>query len=86
MTLAVLCTGMLQSLKIWGPGSNAARRRCSAAPSDLPKSGGAAAPPASHLGACLYKQQNQIFIFDQNWRPFSSVDLVRLRLKNSPRE
>ena len=27
-------------------GSNAARRRCPAAPSDLPKSGGAAAPPA----------------------------------------
>ena len=32
--------------KSGGTGSNAARRRCPAAPSDLPKSGGAAAPPA----------------------------------------
>ena len=36
-----------------GAGSNAARRRCPAAPSDLPKSGGAAAPPAPPLGASL---------------------------------
>jgi hypothetical protein len=40
-----LSSGMSQSLKIWGAGSNAARRRCQAAPSDLPKYGGAAAPP-----------------------------------------
>ena len=45
---------MLQSLKIWEAGSNAARRRCPAAPSDLPKSGGAAAPiPAPTLAASL---------------------------------
>ena len=30
------------------------RRRCPAAPSDLPKSGGAAAPPAPPFGASLF--------------------------------
>ena len=46
--------GMLQSLKIWGgAGSNVARRHCLAAPSDLPKSRGAAAPPAHPLATCL---------------------------------
>ena len=44
---------MHQGSKIRGAGSNAARRRCLAAPSDLPKSGGAAAPPAPPLGASL---------------------------------
>ena len=39
-------SGMCQSLKIWGASSNAARRRCPAAPSDLPKSEG---PPVPHL-------------------------------------
>ena len=48
---------MLQSLKIWGADSNVARRRCPAAPSDLPKSGGAAAPPAPPLGASLVLSQ-----------------------------
>ena len=40
---------MWQSLKIWGGRkySNAACRRCPAAPFDLPKSGRAAAPPAA---------------------------------------
>ena len=46
--------GMLQSLKIWGAGSNAARRCCLAVPSDLPKSGGAAAPSAPSLAASLH--------------------------------
>ena len=44
---------MQQGSKIWGAGSNAARRRCPAAPSDLPKAGGAAAPPAPPLAAPL---------------------------------
>ena len=44
---------MLQSLKIWGAGSDAVRCPWPAAPSDLPKSGGAAAPPASPLATCL---------------------------------
>ena len=37
--------GCNKGQKSGGAGSNAARRRCPAAPSDLPKSGGAAAPP-----------------------------------------
>ena len=45
--------GCTKGQKSWGAGSNAARRRCPAAPSDLPKSGGAAAPPAPPLGASL---------------------------------
>ena len=46
----VYYTGMSQGLKIWGACSNAARRCCPAVTSDLPKSGGAAAPP---LATCL---------------------------------
>ena len=45
--------GCTKGQKSGGAGSNAARRRCPAAPSDLPKSGGAAAPPAPPLGASL---------------------------------
>ena len=45
--------GCTKGQKSGGAGSNAARRRCPAAPSDLPKSGGAAAPPASPIGASL---------------------------------
>ena len=37
--------GCRKGQKSGGAGSNAARRRCPAAPSDLPKPGGAAAPP-----------------------------------------
>ena len=37
--------GCCKGQKSGGAGSNVARRRCPAAPSDLPKSGGAAAPP-----------------------------------------
>ena len=41
--------------KSGGAGSNAARRRCPAAPSDLPKSGGAAAPrAATHISHDKY--------------------------------
>ena len=47
--------GCTKGQKSGGAGSNAARRRCPAAPSDLPKSGGAAAPPAPPLVACLHK-------------------------------
>ena len=39
--------GCTKGQKSGGAGSNAARCRCPAAPSDLPKSGGAAAPPCS---------------------------------------
>ena len=47
--------GCNKGQKSGGAGSNAARRRCPAAPSDLPKSGGgAAAPPAPTLAASLY--------------------------------
>ena len=46
--------GCTKGQKSGGAGSNAARHRCPAAPSDLPKSGGAAAPPAPPLGASLY--------------------------------
>ena len=45
--------GCSKGQKSGGAGSNAARRRCPAAPSDLPKSGGAAAPPAPPLAAPL---------------------------------
>ena len=45
--------GCTKGQKSGGAGSNAGRRRCPAAPSDLPKSGGAAAPPAPPLGASL---------------------------------
>ena len=41
-----LLQGCSKGQKSRGAGSNAARRHCPAAPSDLPKSGGAAAPPA----------------------------------------
>ena len=46
--------GCTKGQKSGGAGSNAARRRCPAAPSDLPKSGGAAAQPAPPLGASLH--------------------------------
>ena len=49
--------GCTKGQKSGGAGSNAARRRCPAAPSDLPKSGGAAAPPAPPLGASLQPKQ-----------------------------
>ena len=52
---------MQQGSKIRGAGSNAARCRCPAAPSDMPKSGGAAAPPASHLAACLNKESRLLY-------------------------
>ena len=47
----ILChmQGCSKGQKSGGAGSNAARRRCPAAPSDLPKSGGAAAPLAESL-------------------------------------
>ena len=45
--------GCTKGQKSGGAGSNVARRRCLAAPSDLPKSGWAAAPPAPPLGASL---------------------------------
>ena len=45
--------GCTKGQKSGGAGSNAARRRCPAAPSDLQKSGGAAAPLAPPLVACL---------------------------------
>ena len=45
--------GCNKGQKSGGAGSNEARRRCPAAPSDLPKSGRAAAPPAPPLVACL---------------------------------
>ena len=57
-------SGMLQSLKIWGAGSNAARRRCPVAPSDLPKSGEAASPPAtpaSNMPAHMYGLPTTVF-------------------------
>ena len=44
--------GCKKGQKSGGAGSNAARRP--AAPSDLPKSGGAAAPPAPPFGASLF--------------------------------
>ena len=47
--------GCTKGQKSGGAGSNAARRRCPAAPSDLPKSGGAAAPPAPPLGASMHR-------------------------------
>ena len=37
--------GCTKGQKSGGAGSNAARRRCPAAPSDLPKSGGGSCPP-----------------------------------------
>ena len=40
--------------RVKNPGGQVVMRRA-AAPSDLPKSGGAAAPPAPPLGASLYK-------------------------------
>ena len=51
--LVTYVQGCTKGQKSGGAGSNAARRRCPAAPSDLPKSGGAAAPPAPPLGASL---------------------------------
>ena len=42
-----------KSKNLVGAGSNAARRHCPAAPSDLPKSGGAAATSAPPLATCL---------------------------------
>ena len=48
--------GCTKGQKSGGAGSNAGRRRCPAAPSDLPKSGGAAAPPAPPLGASLHSR------------------------------
>ena len=45
--------GCSKGQKSGGAGSNAARRRCPAVPSDLPKSGGAVAPPAPPLVICL---------------------------------
>ena len=47
--------GCSKGQKSGGAGNNAARarRRCPAAPSDLTKSGGAAAPPAPSLAASL---------------------------------
>ena len=47
--------GCTKGQKSGGAGSNAARRCCPEAPSDLPKSGGAAAPPAPPLGASLFR-------------------------------
>ena len=49
--------GCTKGQKSGGAGSNAAHRSCPAAPSDLPKSRGAAAPPASPLGASLCIQE-----------------------------
>ena len=49
--------GCNKGQKSGGAGSNAARRRCPAAPSDLPKSGGAAAPTAPPLVACLHNHR-----------------------------
>ena len=46
--------GCSKGQKSGGAGSNAARRRCPAGPSDLPKSGEAAAPPAPTLAASLH--------------------------------
>ena len=51
--LIEMIQGCTKGQKSGGAGSNAARRRCPAAPSDLPKSGGAAVPPAPPLGASL---------------------------------
>ena len=45
--------GCTKGQKSGGAGSNAACRRCLVAPSDLPKSGGAAAPPAPPLATPL---------------------------------
>ena len=50
LTKYQVCT---KGRKSGGAGSNAARRRCPAGSSDLPKSGGAAVSPASPLGASL---------------------------------
>ena len=49
--------GCSKGQKSGGAGSNAARSRCPAAPSDPPKSGGAAAPPAPRFQhACFYNK------------------------------
>ena len=65
--------GCTKGQKSGGTGSNAARRRCPAAPSDLPKSGGAAAPPAPPLGASLsQKNWDSRFGIHEN-RPFKML-------------
>ena len=59
--------GCTKGQKSGGAGSNAARRRCPAAPSDLPKSGGGAAAPRL-LHACLWKESIPlIYDFAQTW-------------------
>ena len=47
--------GCTKGQKSGGAGSNAARRRCPAAPSDLPKSGGAAAPQRTKITEKVHK-------------------------------
>ena len=62
----VQCSAMLvhrirhvaKSNNLEGAASNAARHRRPAAPSDLPQSGGAPAPPASPLPTCLRMIEN----------------------------
>ena len=53
LMICAINQGCNKGQKSGGAGSNAARRRCPAVPSDLPKSGGAVAPPAPPLVACL---------------------------------
>ena len=56
--------GCPKGQKSGGAGSNAARRRCPVAPSDLPKSGEAAsppAPPASNIPAHMYVLPTTVF-------------------------
>ena len=73
--------GCTKGQKSGGAGSNAARRRCPAAPSDLPKSGGAAAPPAPPLGASLHWIQSEQIKMDC----LNFVCSIRLLNKDSNR-